>query len=274
MKGHNIKFLSGYFGYSRDGYYKSKNRREKENPATEVLTESVREIRRKHPRMGGKKLYYLLREPAKELHTGRDKFFDILRTSGLLVKKKRNGTKTTNSYHRFHVHRNELSGTEITGPNRAWCSDITYLRTEQGFRYLFLLTDFYSRKIVGWELSESLSMEGGIKALKRALKQCKTPEGVIHHSDRGIQYCSNEYTRILLGNSMIISMTEENHCYENAMAERVNGILKDEYMLDSTFKNFYEAKKACSEAVELYNTKRPHWSLDLKTPEEVHRRVA
>ncbi|MDR2042305.1 MAG: integrase core domain-containing protein, partial [Tannerella sp.] len=144
----------------------------------------------------------------------------------------------------------------------------------KSFAYLFLLTDVYSRKIVGWELSPSLSLEGGIKALRQALKQCKSPEGVIHHSDRGIRYCSNEYTKILLTSRMRISMTEENHCYENALAERVNGILKDEYMLDSTFKDLRMAKKACSEAIELYNTKRPHWSLGLKIPEEVHQSVA
>jgi transposase InsO family protein len=223
--------------------------------------------------MGGKKLYYLLKDLSQTLHVGRDKFYDILRSSNLLVEKKTSGTRTTNSYHRFHVYKNELSKVKITSPNQSWCSDITYIRTEKGFKYLFLLTDSCSRKIVGWELSENLSLEGGIRALKKALKQCKDPEGVIHHSDRGIQYCSNEYTKILCKEKMIISMTEENHCYENAMAERVNGILKDEYLLDSTFKDFRIATKACSEAIELYNNKRPHWSLGLKTPEEVHQCV-
>jgi transposase InsO family protein len=172
------------------------------------------------------------------------------------------------------VYKNELTKSVLTQSNQAWCSDITYIRTEQGFNYLFLLTDSYSRKIVGWELSNSLSIEGGINALKKALKQCKNPEGVIHHSDRGIQYCSNEYIKILRKHKMCISMTEENHCYENAMAERINGILKDEYMLDSTFKDFHMAIRACSEAIDLYNNKRPHWSLGLKTPEEVHGWVA
>jgi transposase InsO family protein len=215
--------------------------------------------------MGGKKLYYLLGDLTDELHIGRDKFFVILKETDLLVKKKINGIRTTNSYHRFRVYKNELSKTTVTSPNQAWCSDITYIRTDQGFTYLFLLTDVYSRKIVGWELSASLSLEGGIKALEQALKQCKSPEGVIHHSDRGIQYCRNEYTKILVVNKMQISMTEENHCYENAMAERVNGILKDEYMLESTFKDIQITKRACSEAIMLYNTKRPHWSLGLKT---------
>jgi transposase InsO family protein len=274
MKGHSINTLSLYFGYTRAGYYKSLAHSVKEDLSSEMLITSVLEIRRNHPRIGGKKLYYLLGDICKALHIGRDKFFDILRSHDMLVKKKRTGTRTTNSYHRFHVYKNELSKLKITHSNQAWCGDITYIRTAAGFVYLFLLTDAYSRKIVGWALSNSLSLEGGIKALKQALKQCKDAKGVIHHSDRGIQYCSNEYTRILSKKKMCISMTEENHCYENAMAERVNGILKDEYMLDSTFKDFSMASKACCEAIGMYNNKCPHWSLGLKAPGEVPEWVA
>jgi putative transposase len=156
-------------------------------------------------------------------------------------------------------------------PNQVWASDITYLRTEKGFVYLSLMTDMYSRKIVGWSLSESLSIEGSVETLKKALRENSVQKGLIHHSDRGVQYCSYDYVNILKKNKIAISMTEENHCYENAMAERVNGILKDEYLLDGTFRDFAHAKKACREAVMLYNTRRPHWSLDLKTPDRVHR---
>jgi transposase InsO family protein len=274
MKKYSINKLSIYLGYTRDSYYKSLTYKHREELATEMLISSVLELRRHHPRMGGKKLYYLLGDLSKSLHIGRDKFYALLRDSDLLVKKKKSGVRTTNSYHRFHVYKNELSKLTLTRSHQAWCSDITYIRTSQGFKYLFLLTDACSRKIVGWELSESLSLEGGIKALKKAIKQCPNPEGLIHHSDRGIQYCSNEYTNLLHKHKIKISMTEENHCYENAMAERVNGILKDEYLLDAIFKDFAMAKKACSEAIELYNTKRPHWALRLKTPEEVHQGVA
>ena len=159
----------------------------------------------------------------------------------------------------------------VSRPNQVWVCDITYLRTEKGFVYLSLLTDRYSRKIVGWCLSKSLSIEGSVDALKKALKANPHHHSLIHHSDRGVQYCSHAYVKILNRYGISISMTEENHCYENAMAERVNGILKDEYLLDATFRDFAHAKRACREAIELYNTRRPHWSLKLKTPEEVHK---
>ncbi|MDR2008940.1 MAG: DDE-type integrase/transposase/recombinase, partial [Bacteroidales bacterium] len=219
MNRHSINSLSIYFGYTRDGYYKSLAYSGKESLGTEMLISSAIEIRKNHPRMGGKKMYYLLGDLSKSLHIGRDKFYDILRESDMLVKRKKSGIHTTNSYHRFHVYKNELIKVTLTGSHQAWCSDITYLRTEEGFKYLFLLTDAYSRKIVGRELSGSLSLEGGIKALKKAIKQCNNPEGLIRHSDRGIQYCSNEYTNLLRKHKINISMTEENHCYENAMAE-------------------------------------------------------
>jgi transposase InsO family protein len=274
MKEYSIVGLSRIAGYSRDGYYKSSHAKSHEILRYEVVAEAVRVLRREHPRMGGKKLYHMLGDLAGELHFGRDRFFDILRAESLLVSHKRSFTRTTQSYHYFRVYRNELKNIVITAPNRAWASDITYIRTAHGFMYLFLLTDVYSRKIVGWDLSNSLSVEGGIRALKQALKQCSTTKDVIHHSDRGIQYCCHEYVKLLRKEEMKISMTEENHCYENAMAERVNGILKNEYLLDSTFRNGTIAKKACAEAIATYNFKRPHWALELKTPQEVHKQVA
>lgn len=228
--------------------------------------------RRRQPRLGGKKLYFMLSDDLKkhDIKVGRDKFLELLSGHGLLIKRKRNYARTTNSYHRFYTYGNLVTGHPIERVNAVWAADITYLRTEKGFVYLSLLTDMYSRKIVGWELSESLSLEGSERALRKALKTCKNPAGLIHHSDRGIQYCSKSYVRRLLKNKIRISMTEENHCYENALAERVNGILKDEYLLDCTFKDYRCAFISCKEAIHLYNTRRPHWSLKLKTPEEVH----
>jgi transposase InsO family protein len=224
------------------------------------------------PRLGGKKLYWLLREDIHLIapHFGRDKFFCLLRQHDLLVERKRQYRKTTNSWHHFHKYGNLIKDVPIFRPNQAWASDITYLRTEKGFVYLSLITDMYSRKIVGWSLSESLSIEGSITALKKALRGVLLSEPLIHHSDRGVQYCSHDYVKILKGKKIGISMTEENHCYENAMAERVNGILKDEYLLDRTFKDFSHAQKACTEAIGLYNTRRPHWALKFKTPEQMH----
>ena len=202
---------------------------------------------------------------------GRDKFFDILRKRKLLVKRRKKYVYTTDSYHRFKVYKNVIKHKMLTAANQAWVSDITYLRVNKDFVYLFLITDAYSRKITGWSLSDSLAIKGATEALKMAIKQCPQTNGVIHHSDRGIQYCCKEYVQLLKNNNMIISMTEENHCYENSVAERVNGILKGEFLLDEKFQNKEIALKAVKEAINTYNTKRPHWSLSLFTPEQVHK---
>lgn len=265
--------MSAYFGYSRSGYYKSGHKKARKALAEEMIWDLVHTIRRYQPKIGGKKLYSLLKQDIDKISEGgigRDKFFDILRNQELLVKRKKKYVHTTDSFHRFRVYKNKLRGSNLTGPNQAYASDITYLRTKKGFVYLFLITDAWSRMIVGWDLSESLSIEGGINALKMAVNQCPQTCGVIHHSDRGIQYCSHDYVALLKKNKMIISMTEENHCYENAMAERVNGILKDEFLLDETFADTGMALKAVKQAVESYNNRRPHWSLKLQTPRQVH----
>lgn len=201
---------------------------------------------------------------------GRDKFFDILRKKKLLVKRRKKHVYTTDSFHRFRVYKNALKNKLLTAPHQALVSDITYLRINKGFVYLSLITDAYSRKITGWSLSDSLSIEGAIAALKMAVKQCPNTTDVIHHSDRGIQYCSHGYVKLLKKRNMIISMTEENHCYENAMAERVNGILKEEFLLDAEFANKAIALKAVKEAIATYNNLRPHWSLRLFTPQQIH----
>ena len=238
----------------------------------DLVIRLVEDIRRYQPRIGGKKLYKLLKIDLEKLegHLGRDKFFDILRKRGMLVKRRKKYVTTTDSYHRFHKYKNQLKGRFLTGCNQAYVSDITYLRTYEGFVYLFLQTDAWSRKITGWHLSDNLSIEGAIKALGMTMKQCIKPEGVVHHSDRGIQYCCKEYVEILKRNKMEISMTEENHCYENAIAERVNGILKEEFLLDAKFANKALALKAVKEAIESYNNRRPHWSLNLSTPDQIH----
>ena len=239
----------------------------------DLIARLVNEIRRYQPRIGGKKLYHLLQNDLHKIDAGigRDKFFDILRKRKLLVKRRRKYVYTTDSFHRFKVYKNALKNALLTAPNQAWVSDITYLRLKGGgFVYLFLITDAYSRKITGWSLSGSLGIEGAVNALKMAIKQCDQTRGIIHHSDRGIQYCSSEYVSLLKKFNMTISMTEENHCYENAKAERVNGILKEEFMLDAEFADKSIALKAVKEAIETYNTKRPHWSLRLFTPEQTH----
>jgi putative transposase len=242
----------------------------------EVVVQLVEAQRRYMPRVGGKKLYHLIKADLSKLQNapGRDKFFDILRSRGLLVARKKKYVYTTDSFHRFRVYKNLLKGKELSAAHQAWVCDITYLRTLEGFVYLFLLSDAYSRKITGWCLSGSLAIEGALSALKMALRQCPHPKGVIHHSDRGIQYCCKDYVALLKKARMLISMTEENHCYENSMAERINGILKDEFLLDEEFKDFRTAQSAAQQAIETYNTRRPHWALKLRTPQQVHQQAA
>ncbi|MFA7402243.1 MAG: IS3 family transposase [Bacteroidales bacterium] len=260
-----------YFDISKSGYYASLKKEEKDMLNTEIILKLVQEKRTKMPRVGCKKLYFDLYEKLQDIEKiGRDKFISILRDNDLLVNIKRKYVKTTNSRHRFYKYNNLLYDKTLTIPNECWVADITYIRTVNKFLYLSLLTDAYSRKIVGWYLSNSLSIEGCLQTLKMALKQRKSKTPLIHHSDRGIQYCSNEYVNLLEKNSIDISMTEQNHCYENAIAERVNGILKNEFLLDSTFKNYDQCYKAVKEAIETYNNERPHWSLGLKTPTQVH----
>jgi transposase InsO family protein len=222
--------------------------------------------------MGGKKLYHLLKPDIQNSvrGMGRDKFFDLLRARKLLVRRRRRYMVTTESKHRFKVYKNKLLDIAIERPHQAWVCDITYVRIKKGFVYLFLITDAYSRKIVGWKLSNSLGIESAMQALQMAIRQCPNAKGLIHHSDRGIQYCSTYYVEKLKSKGIEISMGEVGNCYENAMAERVNGILKDEYGLEETFADEKEAFKATAEAIEAYNEQRPHWSLNLQIPSKVH----
>ena len=199
---------------------------------------------------------------------GRDTLFKLLRKHNMLTLRKKPTYKTTHSMHRFYKYKNTIKDVKVSKVNQVWVSDITYIRTVKGFCYLALITDMYSRKIIGYDLS------GCVRALKKAVYQAKNTDNLIHHSDRGIQYCSNVYTKILKRNNINISMTEENHCYENAIAERVNGILKDEFYLDQTFDSVEHAKRATKSAINLYNQIRLHVSLNYKTPHMVYLKTA
>ena len=236
----------------------------------------VKNRRRSFPREGVRKLTKSLEQEFIEsnLKIGRDTLFNILRKHNMLTLRKKYSSRTTNSLHRFYKYKNIIKDIDVTRPNQVWVSDITYIRTIKGFCYLALITDRYSRKIVGYDISNSLELKGCERALKKALYQAKNTSGLIHHSDRGIQYCSNVYTQILKRNNISISMTEENHCYENAVAERVNGILKDGFYLDQTFDSLQHAKKATKNAINLYNEIRLHLSLDYKTPNMVYLKTA
>ena len=228
----------------------------------------VDQIRAHLPELGGRKLYLKLSD---HLEMGRDKFFDLLRRHGRLIpKRKRKGPRTTDSNHGFKYWSNLLKDLEPERPNQAWVSDITYLSTTQGFVYASLITDAYSRKIVGFHLSGSLAVEGTLKALKMALKQRRKKEPLIHHSDRGVQYSCHAYTGLLKKHKIQISMAATGNCYENAMAERVNGILKYEFYLNTVFRDLKQARRALKEAVRLYNEERPHMSIGYLTPQEKH----
>lgn len=208
------------------------------------------------------------------IKVGRDTLFNILRKHNMLTLRKKSSAKTTNSLHRFYKYNNIIKDIKVTKPNQVWLSDITYIRTIKGFCYLALITDMHSRKIVGYDLSNSLELTGCVRALQIALKQAGKRSPQIHHSDRGIQYCSNIYTQLLIKNNIKISMTEHNHCYENAIAERVNGILKDEFYLDQIFDTLEQAKIATKNAINLYNQIRLHVSLNFKTPNMVYLKSA
>jgi transposase InsO family protein len=240
------------------------------------IIEIVHKRRRSLPREGVRKLKVSLDDEFTKanLKVGRDTLFNVLRKHQMLTLRKKYSSRTTNSHHRFYKYNNIIKDMKVTRPNKVWVSDITYIRTIKGFCYLALITDMYSRKIVGYDLSDSLELNGCVRALNKALYQAKDIKQLIHHSDRGIQYCSNVYTQILKRKKIGISMTEENHCYENAMAERVNGILKDEFYLDQTFDNVTHAKRATKNAINLYNEIRLHLSLDYKTPNMVYLKTA
>ena len=264
--------LCDMFGKSRQAYYQRSKYNYKEEVKEEILLQLVEKQRELMPKLGGRKLLELIqpRLPT-ELNIGRDSFFDFLRRHGLLVGKRRRRVKTTYSNHWLRKYPNLIKEFVPTRSNQLWVSDITYVETVSGFVYLNLITDAYSRKIVGWAIGETLEAKYTIEALKMALKQIpKGTEGLIHHSDRGVQYCCGDYVKILNKNHVQISMTENGDPRENAIAERVNGILKDEWLNQIRLKSIGEAIKELKRIVLIYNSCRPHSSLDMKTPEYAH----
>jgi len=264
-----VKQICQILNITRQAYYKQRRKTISESLSEEVIIEMVKEIRKKLPRIGGKKLYLMLKDEIANLpiKLGRDKFFAILRRNNLLVQPTKRYATTTNSFHRYKIYTNLISELTITRANEVFVSDITYIRLREDFCYLFLITDVYSRKIVGYYLSKNLLTEGALKAMRMAIRG-KDVEGLIHHSDRGVQYCSNEYVKLLKKYKIEISMGEAGNPYDNAIAERVNGILKTEFYLGETFNDFTQAKKAVEQSIELYNNLRPHMSIDYLTPEQ------
>jgi len=271
-----VSVLCARVGMSRQNYYAARRLRRRRHIDEAMILELVRRERQWQPRLGGRKLLHLLCGDLKEagVSIGRDRFFELLAESDLLVVPKAAAPRTTNSRHSLPVFGNLLSGRVLSAPNEAWVSDLTYIRTDEGFLYAALITDAYSRKIVGAHVDDTLEAEGCLLALEQALRDLPEGKRPIHHSDRGCQYCCHEYVERLQAHGLAISMTQVMHCYENAQAERVNGILKQEFELDRRFRTKAQARKAFEQAVWLYNHRRPHLRLDYRFPADVHEEAA
>ena len=271
-KGQSIDTLCGLFGRTRQAYYQQKKRVTTEAFESEVILQMIAKERKLMPRIGGRKLFSKIGPGLPDdLQMGRDKFFGFLRQNNLLVKKKRYRAITTMSSHWLRKYPNLIKGFEPTGPHQLWVSDITYIETANGFVYLFLITDAYSRKIVGWSMSKTLEAKNAIVALYMALSQL--PVGVtnlLHHSDRGVQYCSSKYVGVLQKHGVGISMTENGDPLENAIAERINGILKTEWINEMKLKSIKDAKVQIGKIIIIYNSERPHSSIEMLTPEQAH----
>lgn len=268
----NINALCSLLGYSRQAYYQYIRAVEKEVLQHDLLIQEVISIREQQKRLGTRKLLIKMRGFMSQhgIQIGRDAMFDLIEKNGLLVRRgKRRKPITTFSNHWLRKYDNLIIGFIPTGPNQLWVSDITYITLKNSFAYLSLVTDAFSRKIVGFYLSENLLTEGCIKALKMAIINNTNQSKLIHHSDRGAQYCSNNYVKMLNKNKVKISMTQSGNPRENSLAERVNGILKVELLLEQ-YNNFKQAKQAIITAISIYNHQRPHSSIDMLTPAEAH----
>lgn len=258
---------------TRQNYYKQRRQRPRRQVDEELIVQLVCHERAVQPRLGGRKLLHMLRvELVKaEVNIGRDRFFEVLRDNELLIERRVRSARTTDSRHSFRVYDNLLKDRQLTGPHQALVSDITYIRTQEGFMYLCLVMDAFSRAIVGFDCSDTLEREGALRALVQALKQLPAGCETIHHSDRGSQYCCHDYVNRLQDAGVAISMTQENHCYENGQAERLNGILKQEYGLGGMLVCKRDGLRAVREAVAIYNWRRPHQSLGYASPMQVHK---
>ncbi|KIA89049.1 IS3 family transposase [Kaistella jeonii] len=259
------------FGIDRQVYYRSEKRSIGRTNKAEQVVKLVEDLRLIQPHLGGRKLHFMLKVPLKSLKVGRDKFFDILRANHLLIIPTRSYHITTNSHHRFRKHKNLILDYQISKPNQVWVADITYIGNRANPSYLSLVTDAYSKKIVGHHVADNLNTESSLMALKNALKNKKVNlESLIHHSDRGLQYCSNEYQKLLENNNIKCSMTQNSDPYENAVAERINGILKQEFDIDKYDIETKLRRKIVDESIEIYNEIRPHFSNHYLTPNQMH----
>lgn len=259
-------------GVTRQAYYQHYWHAEEITIEQEMIVQQVQHLRKYHRYMGGRKLYEKLQTFMLEhqIKMGRDALFDLLAANRLLVRKRKRRIYTTQSFHWLRKYPNLIKEFVPTAPDQLWVSDITYWQISSGYVYLSLLTDAYSHKIVGYHVAETLESVGTLECLEMALSRLERSHQLIHHSDRGVQYCSASYTKLLQDNSIKISMTENGDPRENAIAERINGIIKQEYLDGHQVNNATEARELVQTAVELYNADRPHMSIGNLTPDLVH----
>lgn len=265
--------LCRLFGITRQAYYQHYWHQQEINYEQELVLQEVLRIRKHQRHLGGRKIYELLVPFMLEhqIKMGRDALFDLLGANKLLVRRRKRRICTTQSFHWLRKYPNLIKGFVPQRPNQLWVSDITYWKIAYGHVYISLITDAYSRKIVGYHVAGSLEAIETLEALKIALAHLASdPKELIHHSDRGIQYCSEIYVKLLQDNQIKISMTENGDPLENAIAERVNGIIKEEYLNDYKIADIEEAKKLLSLVIHLYNEERPHMSIGYLTPNTVH----
>jgi putative transposase len=273
MYGHySVRYFCALFGKSRQAWYEQCSATEKLQLSNIIVLKLVEQIRVQLPRSGVPQLCQMLQEPLKAhgIKMGRDALYELLGTHGYLIRYRRRKPYTTDSNHPYKKYPNLIKDMLLTHPGQLWVSDITYLRHTQGFCYLSIVTDAYSRKIVGYKLHPTLHSQGAIDALIMAATTSKRQQQLIHHSDRGVQYCCNDYVQMLGHYNINISMTENGDPYENAIAERINGILKGEFLLAQTFGSYTEAVEAVDGAIDKYNHLRPHASCDYLTPAAAH----
>jgi transposase InsO family protein len=260
-------------GVTRQAYYQHFWQEEFIGIEQDLVLQEVHKIRSRHRHMGGRKLYEILQPYFLEHHIkmGRDALFNLLESNHLLVRRRKRRVYTTQSFHWLRKYPNLIKNQPLTKPNQLWVSDITYWRIGCGYVYISLITDAFSHKIVGYHVADTLETVQTLEALRMAVQDLPLDhQGLTHHSDRGIQYCSNEYVQILQHHSIQISMTENSDPRENAIAERVNGILKEEYLYDYSVQTLSQAKPVLDFAINLYNVERPHMSCNYKTPATVH----
>lgn len=271
-KGRRVKEVCSLLGYARQSYYGRLEEEGRWRATVGIVLEAVRETRRYLPKSGWRQLVADNAALLAELGVGRDSFLGILRDAGLMQEVKRHGARTTFSGHGLMFHKNMLKEIEVCRAAQVFVADITYIRTLEGFLYLALVTDSHTRKVVGWDASDSLELEGALRACRMAMGGLPRglAKGLVHHSDHGAQYCSKAYVEFIRGHGSLMSMGEVGNCYENAQAESVNGRLKVEFLLDATFPTKGAALAAIANGVKMYNTKRPHGKIGMQRPDRFH----